>query len=503
MSLLNLREKFAMAPQAGSPDPQPDDSAPDIGTGLIPVVEVSDPRPPRRDSVERLVVECGGRTRRLRNPQAGAEQSRIALIAAGEPPPACAGEELVRCCGERGSKVVCYEDGAACWPLSARCKLLLAGAVSLLDSAAPAFLDDLHRWLLRLLQAETTLRVEEAEIAAILREVGMVAESAAMISVLRLVLRASRLSDVPTLISGETGTGKELIARAIHLHDPKRRLGPFLAVNCGAISPALAETELFGHRKGAFTGAERHRQGLFRSAHGGILFLDEISELELPLQAKLLRVLQEGRVLRVGDDEESAVDVRVVAASNRDLEAMVGEHEFRADLFHRLNVVPIRIPALRDRAADLVPLLRHFLRKYGSDGPSEVDPDPEVIDALREMPFPGNVRELENLVRAALVRKHDEGPLRLCDLPEWAWRRLAEPQGTETPLRASIAPDGGGGGDLNLSRVLAGVEKRVLQAALLTTHGNQTETARLLGITPRSVYNKLRKYHLEMKAPGN
>jgi DNA-binding NtrC family response regulator len=132
-----------------------------------------------------------------------------------------------------------------------------------------------------------------------------------------------------------------------------------------------------------------------------------------------------------------------------------------------------------------------------------VDADPDVIDALREMPFPGNVRELENLVRAALVRKHDEGPLRLCDLPEWAWRRLAEPQATETPLRASIAPDGGGGGDLNLSRALAGVEKRVLQAALLTTHGNQTETARLLGITPRSVYNKLRKYNLETKASGS
>jgi two-component system response regulator AtoC len=131
-----------------------------------------------------------------------------------------------------------------------------------------------------------------------------------------------------------------------------------------------------------------------------------------------------------------------------------------------------------------------------------VNPDPEVIHALREMPFPGNVRELENLVRAALVGKHDAGPLRLCDLPEWAWRRLAEAQAAETPAPATVVPDGGGR-DLNLSRVLADVEKRVLQAALLSTHGNQTETARLLGITPRSVYNKLRKYHLEMKAPGN
>jgi len=489
-----------MTPQAGSPDSRTHDAAQEIDQDVLPVVEVSDPRPLRRVSVERLIVECAGRPRHLRSSEDGAEQSRIALIAAGEPPPACAGEALIRCCSERGSKVVCYEDGAACWPLSARCKLLLAGAVSLLDSAAPTFLVELHRWLLRLLQAETALRAEEAEIASVAREVGIVAESAAMTAVLRLVFRVSRLSDVPTLISGETGTGKELLARAIHLLDPKRRCGPFVAVNCSAISPALAEAELFGHRKGAFTGAEHHREGLFRSAHGGILFLDEISEMERPLQAKLLRVLQEGRVLRVGDDTESAVDVRVVAASNRELEAMVQQGQFRADLFHRLNVVPVRIPPLRDRPADLVPLLRHFLFKYGPGNPSSADSDPEVVEALREMPFPGNVRELENLVRTALIRKRDEGPLRLCDLPEWAWRRLAE---AEPAGKQPGVPVEESGGDLNLSRVLAGVEKRLLQAALVTTHGNQTETARLLGITARSVYNKVRKHHLELKASSS
>ena len=177
----------------------------------------------------------------------------------------------------------------------------------------------------------------------------------AMTDVFRSIIRFSTLSDLPVLIVGETGTGKEGLARALHRLDPKRKEGPFVAVNCGAIAAPLAESEFFGHRRGAFTGADRDRKGLVRSAEGGVLFLDEIGELEAALQAKLLRVLQESRVLGVGEDRDIQVNVRVVAATNRDLDQMGQQSRFRADLFHRLNVLSIRVPPLSERADDLAP----------------------------------------------------------------------------------------------------------------------------------------------------
>ena len=175
----------------------------------------------------------------------------------------------------------------------------------------------------------------------------------AMTDVFRSIIRFSTLSDLPVLIVGETGTGKEGLARALHRLDPKRKEGPFVAVNCGAIAAPLAESEFFGHRRGAFTGADRDRKGLVRSAEGGVLFLDEIGELDAALQAKLLRVLQESRVLGVGEDRDIQVNVRVVAATNRDLDQMGQQSRFRADLFHRLNVLSIRVPPLSERADDL------------------------------------------------------------------------------------------------------------------------------------------------------
>ena len=197
-----------------------------------------------------------------------------------------------------------------------------------------------------------------------MKRLGSVGESQAMMAVFHTVLRVSPLSDMPVLITGETGTGKELLAHAIHQLDPKRCHGPFIALNCSALSPGLAESELFGHRRGAFTGADRERKGLIRAAEGGVLFLDEIGELDDALQAKLLRVLQENRVLGIGDDQEVAVNVRIIAATNRNLDAMVQQRTFRADLFHRLNVLAIHIPPLRERPADLKPLIEHFLEKH-------------------------------------------------------------------------------------------------------------------------------------------
>jgi DNA-binding NtrC family response regulator len=231
-----------------------------------------------------------------------------------------AGMQLIRNLNEKGFKVIAYEDGAECWPIRTKCLPLLAGATQLFDSLAPGFMCKLREAVEWIVRAETQKRDEEHKIRTIMRSLGMIGESAAMMAVFRAVIRFSALSDLPVLIAGETGTGKEALARAVHSLDPKRNRGPFVPVNCGAISPTLVESEFFGHRRGAFTGAERERKGLIRSAEGGVLFLDEIAELDVTLQNRLLRVLQENRVLGVGEDREVEISVRVVAATNRDLE---------------------------------------------------------------------------------------------------------------------------------------------------------------------------------------
>src|SRR5208337_4333510 len=254
--------------------------------------------------------------------------------------------QVIRDLKAQGFKVVACEEGAGSWPIKTKCMPLLAGAVQLLDARSGEFPRDLRQGIMR---SEAQKRSEDSEVKATMRRMGLVGESATMLRVFRSVIRFSTLSDLPVLITGETGTGKEGLARTVHRLDPKRGQGPFVAVNCGAISASLAESELFGHRRGAFTGAERERKGLIRSADGGVLFLDEIADLEVALQTRLLRVLQENRVLGVGEDAEVGVSVRVVAGSNRDLEQMIQQNRFRADLFHRLNVLSIHVPPLRDR----------------------------------------------------------------------------------------------------------------------------------------------------------
>jgi transcriptional regulator with PAS, ATPase and Fis domain len=336
---------------------------------------------------------------------------------------------------------------------------------------------------------------------------GLVGCSPAMLNVFRLTLKVAPLSDLPVLVAGETGTGKELLARAIHAFDPKRARGPFVALNCAALTKGLAESELFGHRRGAFTGADRDRKGLIRTAEGGVLFLDEIAELDLELQGKLLRVLQESRVLSVGQDQEVPVSVRVIGATHRDLAERVRIGAFREDLFYRLNVLPIYIPPLRERPEDLPVLVEHFLEKHRPLRPSlRLAPSRDFLEALAGIPLPGNARQLENLVRHALAAKENDLPLELGDLPREVWQQLS----AGAPVHATPAPAASAGppapadpvtildsNDWKLARSLEQVERLFLKAALDRARGNQTRTAGLLGITPRSVYSKLRKYQIQ------
>jgi len=487
-------------------------------------IMVWDPRPSRFQLVSHIISECGARACRVERFSAirqveyrdGCHLAVVALEAF--PAPGEIGLQGIRSLKCKGFRVICYEEDSQSWPLSKHCEVLLAGASSFLDSARREFDQDLQRHVTQLLQAEAGRQDDEARVKCLMRELRTVGESQAIMAVFQTVLRVSPLSDLPILITGETGTGKELLAHAIHQLDLKRCKGAFVALNCGAISPGLAESELFGHRRGAFTGADRDRKGLIRAAEGGVLLLDEIGELDDALQAKLLRVLQEHCVLGIGEDREVPVSVRIIAATNRNLGEMVRQRKFRADLFHRLNVLAIHIPPLRERPTDLKPLIEHFFQKY-----QELRPDrplvmaPGFIEAFTHLELPGNARELENLVRWALVNKHDDNPLNLRDLPVEILEQLTE-QGKRFSL--DLGPMNGGMDgeppslevqyqnirsslatllDLNgwnLAQALQHCEKLLLEATLQKTEGNQSQAARLLGITPRSVYNKVHKHQL-------
>jgi transcriptional regulator with PAS, ATPase and Fis domain len=470
----------------------------------------------RRQEIQALVQQCGIEPTWIRDAAAiarlGSSGRGLAIVALTQPADA-RDSEIVGLFKQTDFKILCYADGAQSWPLQARCQSLLAGASRLLDSVEPSFSSELRLWLMQQIEAEMVRSEQEVQLKSLMVKLGIVGTSAALLSVFRRLVRVSALSDLPVLLTGETGTGKELFARALYRLDPKRSSGPFVTLNCGALSSGLVESELFGHRRGSFTGAERSRKGLIRSADLGVLLLDEIGELDNASQAKLLRVLQEHRVLSVGEDEEIAVSVRIIAATNRQLEGMVERGSFREDLFHRLNVVSIYIPPLRERPEDIQPLVKHFLWKYRGMTSKELSVQEDFLTALTGLNLPGNVRQLENLVRQALVSKTDEVPLGLSDLPPAVWRTLAEgmavPCPTAKAMTASFAAPVAEKPDVrsdmmklmaeqgsSLSRSLEYCEKMLLEAALIRARGNQSQAARLLGITPRSVYNKLRKHHL-------
>ncbi len=481
-----------------------------------------DANPERSRLVGQIVSSCGARSREITDIShlVGIKYSShqcVALVGLGESHEQAIGSlNVIRALKFKGLKVISYAPELFSWPIAVRCRALLSGASLLFDSSADTFSEELLQSLIKLLKVEIEGHREDEQIKSQMKSLGIIGDSGKMMSVFRWVVRVSALSDFPVLITGETGTGKELVANALHRLDPKRRTGPFIVANCGAISSGLAESEFFGHRRGAFTGADSERKGLFRSAKGGILFLDEIGELNESLQAKLLRVLQEKRVLGVGFDEEIPVDVRVVAATNRRLEEMVKSGRFREDLYHRLNVLSVNVPPLRDRPDDLQPLIEHYLEKYSSLSQNRTKTiNLDFVDALMQVDLPGNARQLENIVRAALLTSADDSPLSLSDLTPAVWRQISD-EIDLTEQRADVSKSERTSEDAslvdlqsyfrhileenswNLPKSLDHCERLLLLCALQSARGNQSQAARLMGITPRSVYNKLHKHKLNV-----
>ena len=323
-----------------------------------------------------------------------------------------------------------------------------------------------------------------AEIQGRYRLDRLLGKSAAMARLFEM-LRKVATARTSVLLVGESGTGKELAARALHELSP-RAARAFVAVNCGAIPEALLESELFGHVKGAFTGATSEKEGLFEAAQGGTLFLDEIGELPQPMQVKLLRALQERRVKPVGGVAEREVDVRVVAATNRDLEAEVERGAFRQDLYYRLNVIQIRMPPLRERREDVPLLAEHFLRKFSAEHDRPVtEIDAAAMSALTSYGYPGNVRELENLIERAVTLSSD-GRVTVDTLPDLAPARARG--GAEDRAAPQIPPEG-----IDLERAVERFERALVMQALERTQGNRTEAARVLGISFRSMRYRLSK----------
>lgn len=322
----------------------------------------------------------------------------------------------------------------------------------------------------------------------------LVGRSPAMQAVYKAVGRVAP-QDVTVLVLGESGTGKELVARAIY-HYSKRSRGPFLAVNCAAIPENLLESELFGHEKGAFTGADRKRIGKFEQANGGTLFLDEIGDMTPLTQTKILRVLQGQEFERVGGNESIRTDVRVVAATNRDLEKMVTEETFRGDLYYRLNVYTIRLPPLRERGDDLPLLINHFIRRFGRELAKDVrEVAPEALELLRRYPWPGNVRELQSVVKQALLGT--TGPVILPEfLPTTVRQWDGKPTGTEAGVDlgglTGYITDQLGTATTNLYTDYQRLtDRHLLTLVLRHTSGNLSQAARTLGITRATLRTKL------------
>ena len=343
----------------------------------------------------------------------------------------------------------------------------------------PLKLEDLKRVFMRL--------VEKQELAAenrLLREqvkthqgfANLIGTSPKMQKVYRLILKVAPKKH-PVLIMGESGTGKELVARAIHAYSPWQKK-PFVPVDCGALTPALIESELFGHVRGAFTGATQSRLGLLATAQGGTVFLDEVAELPVELQSKLLRALQEREIKPIGSNERTRLDARIIAATNQELQGAIRRGDFRKELYFRLDVVSIRIPPLRERKSDIALLAHYFIEKYSAGEEKVSGISPDALSRLMAYDWPGNVRELENCVQRALAL--GAGALiQVKDLPSNV-----------------LQPVGGAAASQEVA-TLKEQERRAILQALETTHGDRPRAARLLGIGKTTIYRKLREYGIE------
>jgi two-component system, NtrC family, response regulator AtoC len=313
---------------------------------------------------------------------------------------------------------------------------------------------------------------------------GIIGRSRAMRDLLQLLQTVASTSST-ILITGETGTGKEVVARAIH-HNGARRVQRFVSINCAAIPESLLEAELFGHVRGAFTGAVGNRQGRIEQAHRGTLFLDEVGTMSLPLQMKLLRVLQEREFERVGESTTTRVDVHVIAATNADLGRMVGQGTFREDLYYRLNVIPIRLPPLRERSDDIPLLAQHFLQKYCVDtGRPPMTMSQSAMRALMQYSWPGNIRQLENAMERAVALSGGRAQLEVSDLPPEVQ------EDTATPPLATLLPFPEEG--IDFERVIGQIELDMIRRSLERTQGNKGAAARLLNLKRTTLVEKLKR----------
>lgn len=309
---------------------------------------------------------------------------------------------------------------------------------------------------------------------------GIIGKSSAIQNVFDIMTKAAQ-SHAPVIIYGESGTGKELVARAIH-QIGRRKDGPFVQLNCSALNESLLESELFGHTKGAFTGAYRHRQGRFEAADGGDFFLDEIGDVPLSIQVKLLRVLETQRFERVGDHRPISVDVRIITATHKNLEEMIARNEFRQDFYFRINVIPIHIPPLRERLADIPLLVRFFIQQLNRMTGKKIGGiEPEVMDLFMAYQWPGNVRELKSALEYAFVISEQQ-LISIEHLPFQIKQCPVEEDEANTPRRRK-SPD----------------EKKALIEALKQTSGNQSRAAKLLGVNRVTVWNRMKKYNIELK----
>ncbi|AWM37741.1 Transcriptional regulatory protein ZraR [Gemmata obscuriglobus] len=341
-------------------------------------------------------------------------------------------------------------------------------------------------------------RALQDEVAALRRELGerhtfqnVLSRSPKMVDLFELIGHVAGTAST-VLIRGETGTGKEQIARAIHQASANYRTGEFVAVNCGALNENLLESELFGHEKGSYTGADRKRIGRFELAHKGTLFLDEIGDVPMSMQVKLLRVLQERRFERVGGAEPIEIDVRVVAATHQDMEKLVKDGKFREDLYYRLNVVRIDIPPLRERTEDIPVLVSHFCQKFVRVGQKPPTISPEALDLLTKCPWPGNVRQLENAIERACVTARD-GVIRTKDLPPEVGRRPESSAAGKHPFHVDLnrkLPD-------QLSELTAAFEERYIRRALKRSRGHVGKCAKITGLSRRSITDKIAQYKID------
>jgi transcriptional regulator with GAF, ATPase, and Fis domain len=376
------------------------------------------------------------------------------------------------------------------------------------------FLQARSTWELRQVAVTTTklgeddvnIQTSDEELHRIFGELGFITGSNRMTSILRQAQKAAYVSDVTVLVEGETGTGKQMLARAIHRLDQKRGPFTFVTVHCSTINEFLAESELFGHERGAFSGATAERRGLFKAANRGTLFLDDVNDLPLSLQPKLLDVLQRSTVRAVGSDQEVQVNVRIIAASNRPLAPLVRENRFRADLYHRLNVVKLALPPLRERPQDLPSLVLAFARRHAHIYPHVASVAPCLVAFLESQPFDGNVRELEHMVERMLFAKTKGAALELSD---WLAQSSEEKAGDETAEAPKLIE----GGDLlstaanavwqtisecgvSYDEAIHQLERKLLQAAMGAGGQTRREIALRLRTSERTLYYKLRSFNL-------